>query len=57
MKIAFIASECEPFVKTGGLADVVSSLPKALMQMGHEVEIILPFYEEIERKGFETIKK
>lgn len=54
MKIAFIASECEPFVKTGGLADVVSSLPKALMQMGHEVEIILPFYEEIERKGFET---
>ena len=36
MKIAFIASECDPFVKTGGLADVVSSLPKALKELGHE---------------------
>ncbi|HNW82905.1 MAG TPA: glycogen synthase GlgA [bacterium] len=52
MKIAFIASECDPFVKTGGLADVVSSLPKALKELGHEVIIILPLYNSIRRKNF-----
>ncbi|MGI6393540.1 MAG: glycogen synthase GlgA [bacterium] len=50
MKIVFIASECEPFVKTGGLADVVGSLPKALKELGHEVIVILPFYDAIKKK-------
>ena len=44
MKIAMIASESEPFVKTGGLADVVGSLPKALSESGHKVVVILPYY-------------
>ena len=44
MKIAFVASEGVPFSKTGGLADVVGALPKALVANGHEVEVILPRY-------------
>ena len=44
MKILFVASECAPFVKTGGLADVVGAVPKALEPLGAEVKIILPAY-------------
>lgn len=47
LKIVFIASECVPFVKTGGLADVVGALPKALTQLGHDVKIIIPKYSKI----------
>jgi starch synthase len=43
-----IASEGVPFVKTGGLADVVGALPKALQRMGHDVIIILPKYARID---------
>ena len=48
IKIAMIASECVPFAKTGGLADVVGALPKALRAMGHEVIVILPKYALID---------
>jgi len=44
MKILFVASEGLPFSKTGGLADVVEALPKALVRMGHEVGVVLPRY-------------
>ena len=44
MKVAFVASEGVPFSKTGGLADVVGALPKALAALGHQVEVILPRY-------------
>ncbi len=44
MKILFVASEGLPFSKTGGLADVVEALPKALVGMGHEVGVVLPRY-------------
>jgi starch synthase len=44
MKILFIASEGLPYSKTGGLADVVGALPKALSEMGHEVAVLLPRY-------------
>ena len=44
MKVAFVASEGVPFSKTGGLADVVGALPKALAALGHDVEVILPRY-------------
>ncbi|HWF37948.1 MAG TPA: glycogen/starch synthase, partial [Candidatus Acidoferrales bacterium] len=44
MKILFVASEGLPYSKTGGLADVVEALPKALREMGHDVAVLLPRY-------------
>src|SRR4051812_31060899 len=44
LKILFVASECTPFAKTGGLADVAGALPKALKALGHDVRVILPYY-------------
>src|SRR5258707_13672280 len=44
MKILGVASEGLPFSKTGGLADVVEALPKALVVQGHEVAVVLPRY-------------
>ena len=42
--VVFIGSECYPFVKTGGLADVMYALPKALSRMNCDVKVILPRY-------------
>ncbi|MDQ4078702.1 MAG: glycogen synthase GlgA [Chloroflexota bacterium] len=47
-----IASECVPFVKSGGLADVVGALPKALRAMGHDVIVILPKYADIDAERY-----
>ncbi len=47
MKIAFISSEAAPFVKSGGLGDVASALPKALAEAGHEVKVFVPLYGKI----------
>ena len=45
MKILYVTSECAPFSKSGGLADVACSLPPVLKKMGDEVEIITPLYQ------------
>ena len=59
MKILFTASECVPFVKTGGLADVVGSLAPVLAAQGHDVRVILPKYgsipESFEHRMFHTV--
>jgi starch synthase len=47
MRIAFAASECVPFAKTGGLADVVGALGPELVKLGHEVTIYLPLYARV----------
>ena len=47
MRILFAASEGLPFSKTGGLADVVEALPKALVALGHELAVVLPRYRGI----------
>lgn len=47
MKVLFVASEVQPFVKTGGLADVAYALPKALQAQGVDVRIIMPKYGDI----------
>jgi len=52
MNILMIASECVPFVKTGGLADVVGALPKQLRQQGHDVRVVLPRYSQINSERF-----
>ena len=46
MNIVFAASECVPFSKTGGLADVVGALPQALASLGHQVTVYLPKYKQ-----------
>jgi starch synthase len=50
MKILFAASEAVPFIKTGGLADVIGSLPKELTRQGLDVRVILPKYGDIPAK-------
>ena len=47
-KIIFLASEAAPFIATGGLADVIGSLPKSLAKRGNlDVSVILPLYSNI----------
>jgi starch synthase len=47
MKVLFVATECTPFIKTGGLADVIGALPKELIKEGVDVRVVLPKYEAI----------
>jgi starch synthase len=51
VRILFVASEGLPFSKTGGLADVVEALPKALVAQGHEVAVVLPCYRGTKATG------
>lgn len=55
MHIAFVASECVPFSKTGGLADVVGALPKALANIGHQVSVYLPRYRQTKLTDPQTV--
>ncbi|MGJ3241697.1 MAG: glycogen synthase GlgA [Opitutales bacterium] len=48
LKILMVAPEVAPFVKVGGLADVLGSLPKALARLGHDVRIVCPLYGSIQ---------
>jgi starch synthase len=48
MRILMVASEAAPFAKTGGLADVVAALPRALARLGHGVDVIVPRYRGVE---------
>ncbi len=48
LKVLFAAAEVAPFAKTGGLADVAGSLPKTLVQLGHDVRIAMPRYKQIQ---------
>ncbi|MDD9909885.1 MAG: glycogen synthase GlgA [Ahrensia sp.] len=49
MNVLFVASECAPFVKTGGLADVIGAVPKALEPLGADVRILLPAYPALKQ--------
>ncbi|MDA2935827.1 glycogen synthase [Patescibacteria group bacterium AH-259-L05] len=57
MKILFVASELNPLIKVGGLADVVGSLAKEIKQFGHDIRIILPFYQSLKEKSLDPLKK
>ncbi|MCZ4141910.1 starch synthase, partial [Escherichia coli] len=58
MKLLFAAAEAHPFVKTGGLADVIGALPLALKKVGVDVRVILPKYKSIPdefKQAMETV--
>ena len=50
MNILFAASEARPFIASGGLADVIGALPKALTGAGCDCRVILPLYSDIPDK-------
>ena len=47
MKVLFAASEAHPFIKTGGLGDVMGALPKSLAKLGVDVRVVIPKYKNI----------
>src|SRR5690242_2385327 len=57
MHIVFAASECVPFSKTGGLADVMGALPRALAAAGHQVSVYLPRYRQTLLQDPRTVVK
>ena len=50
VRVAFLSSEVAPFAKSGGLADVALSLPKALSKLGHEPRVFMPLYASVDRE-------
>ena len=55
MHIVFAASECVPYSKTGGLADVIGSLPRALAALGHQVSVYIPRYRQTKLDDAATV--
>src|SRR5436309_811537 len=55
MKILMVTSEAAPFAKTGGLADVLGSLPAALHKLGDEVAVVMPRYSVAAIEGAQRI--
>ncbi|MEW6516529.1 MAG: glycogen synthase GlgA [candidate division FCPU426 bacterium] len=56
MNILFPVSECVPFAKTGGLADVAQALPRALRRLGHSVHVVMPLYRRVWDAGVPLVK-
>ncbi len=57
MNILFVVSECVPFIKSGGLADVAGALPKELKKLGSEVRVIMPKYGTIGQQFKDNMEK
>jgi starch synthase len=57
VKVLFAVSECSPFAKSGGLADVAGSLPKELLSLGTDIRVILPKYGTISENYKNRMKK
>jgi starch synthase len=51
MKILFASSEVYPLIKTGGLADVSGSLPRAIRNLRHDIRLVLPAYRGVLAKA------
>jgi starch synthase len=52
LRVLFVASECTPYAKMGGLGDVVAGLSKALRQLGHDARVLVPLYSLIDRAKY-----
>ena len=57
MKILFVSSECAPFSKSGGLADVAFSLPPALQAEGNEIAAITPLYRCVKERFGQELRR
>ena len=56
MKILFAASEVDPIIKVGGIADVIGSLGKEIKNAGHDIRIVIPFYQVLKKKKLDSLK-
>ncbi len=52
LKVLFLSAEVDPYAKTGGLADVAGSLPKAIRRLGHDVRVVMPAYRQVDKQRF-----
>lgn len=53
LKCLFVSSEVAPYAKTGGLADVISALPKKLREQGIDARVVMPYYSKMQNEFFE----
>lgn len=56
LNILMVASEAHPFIKTGGLGDVIGALPKSLKNLGIDIRVIIPNYRDIKKEIKENLK-
>ncbi len=56
MKILFVGTEYAPILKHGGLGDVMSSLPLALQGLGHNVDVIIPYFPDVNLASYTSYK-
>ncbi|MGH8403395.1 MAG: glycogen/starch synthase, partial [Gammaproteobacteria bacterium] len=56
LRILFVASEMAPFLKVGGLADVIQGLPAALNALGHDVRVLMPAYADVQAPARARVK-
>src|SRR5512139_3135006 len=57
LKVLYLSAEAVPFAKTGGLADVAGSLPKAIRCLGHDIRLAMPRYGRVEIEKFGLIRR
>ena len=55
-KILFVAAEGLPYIKSGGLADVIGSLPQELVKKDYDVRVVMPLYTKIIQKYFDELE-
>jgi len=53
LSILFVATEADPFIKTGSIGDLAGSLPKTVKSMGHDIRVMLPGYASINPRRFQ----
>ncbi|RME46661.1 MAG: glycogen synthase GlgA [Chloroflexi bacterium] len=52
LSILFLSAEVDPYAKTGGLADVAGSLPKAIRRLSHDIRVVMPAYRRVDKERF-----